>query len=349
MQMNTNKIQINNKQFKLDDIQQILLNSELSQWEQGVYHFMLNWFDKSDFILQKTSGSTGNPKEIRLKKSAMKASAKKTLAFFNLQKGDTALLCLPIDYIAGKMMVLRALLGGLNLLIVEPNGKPEIPTQTIHFAAMVPMQVQKLIDAGYHFHNIKQLIIGGAAVVYNLQQAIKKLPVAVYASYGMTETCSHIALQRLNGPNSDAHFRLLDGVSISTNAQGCLVINAPGLYPEPLQTNDLVDIISPHEFRWLGRADNVINSGGLKIFPEELELKISKLIGRECLIVSVPDKLLGQKAVLVLEGTEENPAIMLDKIKSSIGKHRTPKSVFFVEKFPRNSAMKIDRKAIMIS
>lgn len=296
------------------------------------------------FFLQKTSGSTGKPKTIRLKKSAMEASAKKTLAYFNLNEGDTALLCLPIDYIAGKMMVVRAMVGGLNLLEIEPKGTPEIPDQIIHFAAMVPIQVQNLIDSGYDFKNIKTLIIGGASVSYNLLKAIQNIPTAVYATYGMTETYSHIALQRLNGPNPDNCFHLLEGFSISVNKKGCLVIDAPEFSDKPIVTTDLAEIVSPTGFRWLGRADNVINSGGLKISPEELEAELSELLSAECLVVPLPDEKLGQKAVLVLENVYKDKNIDIQRIEKLVGKHITPKKVFYINSFPRNESMKIDRK-----
>jgi o-succinylbenzoate synthase len=297
-----------------------------------------------DFLLQKTSGSTGEPKTIKLKESAMIASARKTLNFFNLKEGDTALLCLPAHYIAGKMMLVRAQVGGLNLLEIEPKGRPDIPDQTIHFAAMVPMQVQNLIDSGYDFKNIKNLIIGGANVSYKLNQAIKKLPNAVYATYGMTETYSHIALQRLNGSKPDSCFKLLDGYAISTNENGCLVINAPEFSDEPIVTTDLVEILSPKEFRWLGRADNVINSGVIKILPEEMEAKISEQLNTECLIVPVPDDKLGQQAILVLEKATHHKNIDLQVINLPFEKHKIPKAVYYIDAFPRNESMKIDRK-----
>lgn len=297
-----------------------------------------------EFFLQKTSGSTGEPKTIKLKESAMIASARKTLKYFNLQKGDTALLCLPANYIAGKMMLVRALVGGLNLLEIEPKGRPVIPNQIIHFAAMVPLQVQNLIDSGYDFTNIKNMIIGGATVNYKLSQAIKKLPNAVYATYGMTETYSHIALQRLNGSKPESCFKLLEGIAVSTNEKGCLVIDAPEFSDKPIVTTDLVEILSPNEFRWLGRADNVINSGGIKILPEELEVIISEQLNSECLVVPVPDDILGYKVMLVLENVTHPKCVDMQAITLAVGKHRAPKAVCYIDRFPRNESMKIDRK-----
>jgi o-succinylbenzoate synthase len=301
-----------------------------------------------DFFDQKTSGSTGAPKLIKLRKEAMVASARKTLTYFKLQEGDTALLCLPIDYIAGKMMVVRAMVGGLNLIEIEPKGTPEIPDQAIHFTAMVPMQVQNLIVSGYDFSNIKTLIIGGAFVGYNLLKAIQEIPTAVYATYGMTETYSHIAVQRLNGPNPDDCFQLLDGFSISQNENGCLVIDAPEFSDEPIVTTDLVEVVSPKEFRWLGRADNVINSGGLKILPEEIEDRIQSIIGMECVISSIEDSLLGEKMVLVLEETDncKKGVDIMNNLKLFLEKKHMPWKIYFFEKIPRLENMKTDREEL---
>jgi len=349
MQMIKDKIQINGQHFKPKDIHEKLKDQTLPDWEKGIYEFILNWFDESDFILQQTSGSTGTPKEIKLKKSAMISSANKTIHFFNLNDNDTAWLCLPIDYIAGKMMVVRALLGRLNLIISEPEGAPKLPAQTIDFTAMVPLQVQKLLESKTSFLPIHKLIIGGAASNNSLLENIQQLPTEVYATYGMTETCSHIALQRLNGPTPDKQFKILDGISISQNDENCLVIHSPELSDKPIETTDLVELVSPSEFKILGRIDNIINTGGLKISPEKLESEISKIIGKECLIVSQNDPLLGQKMVLVLEGKPDNNLSkkILAQIKSIIGKHRSPKTVYLIDKFPRNNALKIDRKKVI--
>ncbi|MFA9392283.1 MAG: AMP-binding protein [Prolixibacteraceae bacterium] len=342
-------IHINGKILHEKDIQQGLISENLSNWEQNIYKFISNWFDESDFILQQTSGSTGMPKEIRLKKSAMSTSALKTINFFNLKENDVVWLCLPIQYIAGKMMVVRAIVGQLNLLLTQPEGKPQLPDQHIEFTAMVPLQLQKLIEAGSNFESIQKLIVGGAAVDSNLIRKIQQLPTAVYATYGMTETCSHIALQKLNGPIADKQFKLLDGISISKNSKNCLMIKAPELLSESIETTDVVEIISDREFRIIGRVDHIINSGGLKISPENLENEISKIINRTCLILPENDDILGQRVVLVLEKSsgktwsEKN----LDQIKQAVGKHRTPKRVYFIDEFPLNQSMKIDRNKVL--
>ena len=284
-----------------------------------------------------------------LKKSAMIASAKRTIQFFGLKENDSAWLCLPITYIAGKMMVVRAIIGKLNLIITEPEGTPQIPDQEIEFTAMVPMQVQKLLDAGADFSSIIKLIIGGAATNSTLLDKIQNLSTEIYATYGMTETCSHIALQRLNGKHPDQHFKILPNISIHRNNENCLVIDAPDLLEEPIETTDVVELISESEFKILGRADNIINSGGIKIPPEELENRIEQIIHRECIIIPEQDTLLGQKLVLVIEGkyNDKLAAVLLEKLKFGIGRHKSPKKIRFIQVFPRTSSMKIDRKKVL--
>lgn len=347
--MDTEKIKINGQILHPDDIQLKLKTENLPEWEKDIFEFILNWFNNSDFILQQTSGSTGTPKELKLKKTAMIASAHKTIHFFNLKTNDTAWLCLPIAYIAGKMMVVRAIIGQLNLIITEPEGTPQIPNREIDFTAMVPLQVQKLIDANASFKPIQKLIIGGAPTHALLLEKLQHLSTQVYATYGMSETCSHIALQRINGSAPDEYFRLLPGISISTNSENCLTITAPGIVDEPIQTNDVAELLSENMFKIIGRADHVINSGGIKIWPEQLEKAISALIHLECLIVPLDDILLGQKTVLVLESKDKvpEPEELLLKIKNTLGKHRAPRSVYYLNEFPRTASMKIDRKEVL--
>ncbi|MDA3928664.1 MAG: AMP-binding protein [Prolixibacteraceae bacterium] len=346
--MNTVKIQINNIFLDLKDIQEKLNDSNLHDWEKNIYKFILNWLDDSDFILQQTSGSTGIPKKIRLKKSAMIASSLKTIHSFNLKAYDTAWLCLPIEYIAGKMMAVRAIVGNLNLILSEPTGTPTPPINTIDFTAMVPLQVQQLVKDETNFKSIRKLIIGGASINSQITQSVQKIPTQVFATYGMTETASHIALQRLNGPNPDEHYHLLPGISISVNKNNCLQINAPELSAKVLETSDIVELISSNEFKLLGRIDNIINSGGIKISPEELEKQITTIIKKECLIVPAKDEILGQKLVLLLEGKEDKVVTekYLLQIKNELGKLRTPKAVYYISEFPKNSSMKIDRKKL---
>lgn len=347
--MDTDIIKINGQLLTPEVIQLILQKEKLQNWERSIYEFILNWFDPSDFIFQKTSGSTGTPKEIKLKKSAMKASAQKTFQFFGLQGNDTAWLCLPIEYIAGKMMVVRAIIGSLNLIITKPEGMPQIPNEQIDFAAMVPYQVQKLINSGTDFSNVKKLIIGGAAINPRLHAHIQHLPTVVYASYGMAETCSHIALQRINGEKPEKSFKTLPGIRVETDEMNRLIVQAPELSEQAITTNDYAELISEGEFTWKGRADNIINSGGLKIYPEEVEKKISDLIHHPFVIVPFPDQHLGQKAVLIIEGSPKGiqPEQLLPLLKKKLGAYLCPKEILFINNFPRNANMKIERQRII--
>lgn len=339
-------ILIDGQQVSMFQIKEGLKSGSLLEWKAKIFQFIVEWFSPNDFILQKTSGSTGEPKVIKLKKSAMIASAQKTIDFFQLKPNNTAWLCLPIEYIAGKMMVVRALVGNMNLIVSEPSGTPSLPDQIVDFAAMVPLQIQKLIDANADLSQIKKLIIGGASINHNLSKLLQSIPTEAYATYGMTETCSHIALQRINGNNPDALFHLLPGISISTNNHGCLYINAPELLEKPVETTDLVELHSPTEFTILGRVDNVINSGGIKISPENLESQISLLLGVDCLVVPQQDELLGQKLVLVIETNSKPTLNKLNKLKHKLEKHLCPKFVCLIEKFPRKESMKIDRSLV---
>lgn len=347
--MNTDKIKINGKLYTLEEIQHKLQTEHFQDWERGIYNFIVNWFDESEFILQHTSGSTEIPKKIQLNKKAMTASALKTIDFFKLNTGDTAWLCLPVEYIAGKMMVVRALLGKFNLLATKPESTPDIPGDKIDFAAMVPLQVQKLIDKKADFSTVHKIIIGGTNIDFPLQHSINDLPSEIFATYGMTETCSHIALQRINGPAPDRAFKTLPGISIETGENNCLIINAPELSDSPITTKDRVELLSETEFYWKGRNDNMINSGGIKIFPEDIENKIGDLLQNAYVIVPVPDLLFGQKAILVIEGSaDEFDTKLLHKLlKKRLGKHLVPKEIRFIKNFPRNASMKIERRKII--
>ncbi|HKK67734.1 MAG TPA: AMP-binding protein, partial [Bacteroidales bacterium] len=211
------KIQINGQILSCDDLVSQLDKGNMPEWKSQIFQFIVEWFGDESNIRQYTSGSTGAPKEVKIPKSGMLASAQNTLRFFKLQKNDTALLCLPVRYIAGKMMIVRAIVGHLNLLLSEPSGTPVIPKHSINFTAMVPMQVHSLLTAGYHFENISKVIIGGAAIHHHLAEKIQHIKTEIYATYGMTETASHIALQKLNGPNPDNSFHVLPGYSVSKN------------------------------------------------------------------------------------------------------------------------------------
>lgn len=319
------------------------------RWERDIYIFIENFLDQSNTPLpQRTSGTTGPPVEYELSREAMVHSAFKTLEFFGLEPGDSALLCLPVDYIAGKMMVVRALAGGLDLINVKPSGRPlEKVDRKIDFAAMVPLQVHESVRMGDDLTQIEKLIIGGGEIHPALREKISGLTSTdIYESFAMTETYTHFALKRINGTNLDPGFRLLDGVTIRTDERGCLMVNFKGVTPGEILTNDMVELLEEGDcFRWLGRYDNVISTGGIKIVPEELEIRIGNILGISCLVVPEPDEKLGSKLVLIIEITDGEPDAdaMIQRLRSSFPPHEVPKRMVFVNEIPRNNSFKPDR------
>jgi len=313
-------------------------------WEKEVYGFILQWLDDSETIIQYSSGTTGKSKMIRLPKLAMIRSAESTCRFFKLTRGQTAVLCLPMEYIAGKMMVVRSMVCGLDLCIIEPRSKPAFQDmEKIDFCAMVPFQVINTWSSISNLPAIRILIIGGAEVSKELENLVRNIPVEVYATYGMAETCSHIALRRINGPQPETWYRTLPGIKIDTDQRDCLVILASYL-PAPVITNDQVQLAGNGRFRWIGRFDNLINSGGIKVVPEEVESVLADKTGIECALIGLPDEKLGQRLVLVTENqdTQSDEAIRME-LSGLIPPKLLPKNIIRIENFPRNSSFKIDR------
>jgi O-succinylbenzoic acid--CoA ligase len=314
-------------------------------WEKEVYGFILQWLDDSDTIIQYSSGTTGKSKIIRLQKLAMVRSAESTCRFFNLTRGQTAALCLPIEYIAGKMMVVRSIVCGLNLYITEPKSKPDFPDiEKIDFCAMVPFQVTNTWPVKSDLPPIRILIIGGAEISKELENLVKDIPVEVYATYGMAETCSHIALRRINGSNPDKSYKALPGIKLETDQRNCLVIKTSYL-PEPVITNDQVRLERNGRFRWIGRFDNLLNSGGIKVVPEEVESALADKTGIEFALIGLPDPKLGQRLVLVTEKNKE--ALSDEAIRTELAllipAKLMPKDIIRIKKFPRNTSFKIER------
>lgn len=315
------------------------------EWKLDVFRFILDFISDSEYISQQTSGSTGTPKTIQLSKQAMLKSAENTIAFFQLEKDKRAVLCLPVKYIAGKMMIVRAILAKMNLILIEPSGTPDFSNlEDIDFCAMVPMQAAKLLEQN-KWPDIKTLILGGAETNPEMAEKLQRVETRVFETYGMAETCSHVALKRINGKNPEEYFTTLRGIKISLNKRDCLEIEAPFLN-EKIITNDIVELVSENKFNWIGRFDTIINSGGIKIHPEVLEKKITGILQKPCIILGKPDKLLGQKVVLIIETEPEDPKIILGKLAPFIDKKILPKNVLLMKSLPRNESFKIDRAAL---
>lgn len=335
------KFTLNQKSFtkeKLVEFGFSLKENENSfQAELGV--FLLQWLDANDFIEVQTSGTTGKPKTIKIRKEAMVNSAIATGAFFNLNAGTTALCCLPVKYIAGKMMLVRAMVLGWNLELVEPKSNPlETISKFYDFVAMVPLQIENSIDK---LHQIGKLLIGGARVNQELTTKILQNNCDAYESYSMTETVTHIALKKIG----EECFVTLPNVSIATDERNCLIINAPLITSNLLITNDIVALISENKFVWKGRFDNVINSGGIKLFPEQIELKLNGKIINRFFIAAMPDDKLGEKVVLFIEGKE----FQIDEksLFSDLTKYEIPKQIIFVNNFIETETGKIKRSEII--
>ena len=328
-----------------------------NEFETKVLDFIKEWFSESKTVKIQSSGSTGIPKVFYVEKSKMLNSAEMTCDFLGLKEGNLALLCLPIEYISGKMMVVRSISRKLKLKIAPTSLNPlENNNEEIDFCAMTPLQVENSLDK---IHWIKNLIIGGASVSETLKQKIQEsltkkekgfeslsltnnFQPKVFETYGMSETLSHIALKQIF-PNPEDWFTVFEGVEISLDERDCLKIFAPKLNSEVLQTNDLVEINDIKQFRFLGRIDNVINSGGAKIFPEELEKLVKKEIPNEAVFLGIQDEKLGQKLVLVIEGeSNENLKFKIHNLKFQKSFHK-PKEIIFVEQIPRTPNGKVSR------
>ncbi len=331
---------INNRSFTEESfkvyITELLNSEEIYLREIGV--FLKDWTSSVDYIIVNTSGSTGAPKEIKLLKKHIINSAFATGKYFGLKENTTALLCLSATYIAGKMMLVRAMTLGWNIHLVPPTSSPLKNDAIYDFAAMVPMQVTNSLDK---LQNIKQLIIGGAPVSQNLQKQLYKVATQCYVTYGMTETCTHIAIKSLDINAKDV-YNVLPNVIITQDDRGCLVISATTISNETIITNDVVKLVSKTQFQWLGRFDSVINSGGVKLFPEQIEKKLSQLITSRFFIAGIPDETLGEQVVLVIETDSE---FELDKkvLSNLLLKYEIPKAIFFVKKFKETPTGKVHR------
>lgn len=326
------------------------LNSPaLSDWERELFVFLKEWFSDSTYVLAQTSGSTGEPKPIELPKLIMRKSAERTIEYFGLQKTDRLLLSLPCRYIAGKMMVVRAIVGHMNLVPVDPSTDfGFLSNEIFEFGALVPNQVVKILEqpsGEQKLQNIRNLLIGGSAVPADLEKQIAPLNSRIVSTYGMTETASHIAIRELSGRAKSDSYHCLPGISVSLQENGCLQIHIPE-YNEPLKTNDLAELKSDTSFCILGRADSVIISGGAKYSPEAIEKKLENLIAEPFVVSSVPDVKLGEKIVLVLESNPHETADLEEKIGSVLPAFERPRTIFFLNQFPLTESGKIKRREL---
>lgn len=301
--------------------------------------FLEEWNNPSDMILVHTSGSTGKPKPMYVEKKRMLNSARITCDFLDLQAGDIAFLCMPLDYIAGKMMVVRSIERHLELKSIVPSGHPlhnfKVDRNRRSLAAMVPLQVYNSLQVPKEAEELKHfthLIIGGGAIDKQLAEALKDFPNNVWSTYGMTETLSHIALRRLNGAEASDWYKPFEGVTVSSNAEDCLVIDAPLVHDGLLVTNDIVTINAEGYFKIRGRKDNVICTGGIKIQIEEVEDMLKQWLKKPFMITKRSDKKFGETIVLLTE--EEDLSIIKQICKQYLPKYWQPNYYIYVRKIP---------------
>ncbi|UII23924.1 AMP-binding protein [Fulvivirga ligni] len=323
-------------------------------FEESTVRFIDEWLSDAQSFSMQTSGSTGKPKIISVLRSQMEASAKMTMKALGIAHG-TALVCLDTAYIAGKMMLVRALMHDMTIWAVNPGSNPlsDISIQP-DFAALVPLQVETILQNAATkdlLNKMKSIIVGGAPVSKSLERKISALTVPTFSTYGMTETVSHIALKKLNGSDSSNLYNAFDEVQLGLDERGCLTINSVVTNHETIITNDSVDLKTSHSFEWLGRIDNVINSGGIKVQSEKVERVFEKIfenleINNRFFISGLDDDTLGKKVVMIIESSSVLDAenTFLSQAKTQLTKYELPKEVYYVKEFMETKTGKVNRR-----
>lgn len=320
------------------------------------YDFMISWLSGTEKFVLHTSGSTGIPKEIIIGRKQLQSSALMTGAALRLGKETRALVCLNVNYIAGIMMLVRGMELEWELSITAPSSNPlaAFENPDFDFVAMVPLQLSTSLsdqETKSKAGHLGKILLGGAPVPVSLQRQIDDLNVPVFQSYGMTETVSHIALKKLNLPEVEKDYTVLPGISFGVDDRGCIFIKGAVTNEEKVQTNDLVEITSETTFKWLGRADNVINSGGVKVVLDKIDEVIAEIFYdlryfNPFFCWYEEDGKLGQKLILFIEENGNNLAVptILKEIRNKVSAYETPKHVYFVEKFIKTPTDKIDKR-----
>lgn len=347
---------LNNKPVALASVLQGNIDTT-SDFEKATLDFIHRWLNNQQTFILQTSGSTGIPKKIEVQRAQLVSSATATLKALGLQASDHALICLSTQYIAGIMMLVRCLEGNLKITAVEPARNPlaAIPSQEqFDFAALVPYQAETICTEmqANALKRIKKIIIGGAPVSAKLMETMREAESSIYQTYGMTETLSHIALQKISTADRDLSFKALPGVKLSLDKRNCLVIETNYL-PEAIVTNDIVEMLDVNSFLWLGRADNVINSGGIKLYPEKIEKTVAPVftsiaMNKLFFISGLPDAKLGTQVGLIIESKDKiDEAALLQELRKQLPKHEVPKMIKYVAAFEMTPTGKINRNATL--
>jgi o-succinylbenzoate---CoA ligase len=321
-----------------------LSEEDVEKIDVDLFDFLKFWNSSNATIEVETSGSTGSPKKISLKREAMISSAKATIEYFNIKEMSTFHCCLPIKYIGGKMMLVRAIVNKADIILSKPTSNPVIYlNKEVDFSAMTPWQVSHAINEN-NFEKINKLIIGGGVISSSLIKELKDKKTESFQTYGMTETISHIAVRNLKNTDKNPNYKCLNHVNISTNKEGELIVKSPKLGIRSLTTNDIVQITGSKEFKYIARSDNLINTGGIKVLPEEIEKQLNEsLQGIVFFVDKIPDEKSGEK-IIVITNKKENTATIKKACKHITPKHIKPQLIFFIEQFLLTENNKLNRK-----
>ncbi|WP_420579770.1 AMP-binding protein [Reichenbachiella sp.] len=313
--------------------------------------FIKGWIDGDTSFQLQTSGSTGTPKIIHVSREQIIASVEATSKFLRLKSSHQALICLDPNFVASIMMAARCLLNDMDCLVTKPSSNPiKSIDKRIDFASFVPFQIYKMMEENtiHELSTIKNILVGGAPLTHSGFETLANINTNIFVTYGMTETVSHIALMRVKGIFSDAYYEVLPGIQIGQDTDGCLHITGAVTEGKKIQTNDSVEMLDKNKFRWLGRRDHVINSGGIKIHPEQIEKSIERYFSSDFMISWNPSAQLGNECILLTE----NQAIPQEKINAieklilkGFSKFHVPKKVIVVKQFERTSSGKVKREA----
>ncbi len=319
--------------------QELIKYEEDLPFVSSIVEFLTLWYDDSiEYIEMKTSGSTGTPKSIFHSKKAMLTSAELTADYFMFMEGQSALLCLPVSFVAGKMMMVRAIHSKLKLHLIVPSSNPLAELkEKINFLPLTPQQLYNSDTTDWG--QLGTVLLGGGKISQSLRSKILTHKLRAYEGYGMTETLTHVALREIT-ENVNVPFKALDNIRLSIDNRQCLVIEADHF--GTVTTNDLVDLLTDATFEWLGRYDNVINTGGIKVFPEQVEASLASLILKPFFIAGIHDAVLGHRIVLLIESSDSfDPNILK---KAAITKYQQPKEVYLCSSFERTKSGKINRQ-----
>lgn len=352
---------LNGREFSYASLQQSPTpHARLNGYEAKVLELLRQWLLGAHEFGLRTSGSTGQPQLIVLKRRQLAASARRTGDYFDLGPGDRALVCLNCEFIGGKMMLVRGLERAMHLTIVEPHADPFEAVAAdagFDFAAFVPLQLRAMLAAGRagRLNQLRAILVGGAGVEPSLLAEIQKMTVPVYLTYGMTETASHMALRLLNTPKASLHYQVLPGLHLGQDERGCLTVRGDVTDDQLIVTNDRIELLDKHTFDWLGRVDFVINSGGVKVQAEKVEQVLDVALAelgqaRRAFVAGRPDERLGQAVTAYVEGAALPPLVernLLGLLAERLGKYEVPKAVRYVPAFKSTASGKLDRAATM--